>query len=693
MILDFFGLREQPFGVTPDPAYLYPSHTHCSALDSLTDAILTDRGFLALIADPGMGKTTLLQQVLEGLRESARAVFLFQTQCDSREFFQYLMHELGVDFTGMSLVAMHNKLNDILFAEMLSGRRFVLIIDEAQNLSDSVLETIRMLSNFETTHSKLMQIILAGQPQLGEKLEQKNLAQLLQRLNVIQYLEPLPPEETLGYIHHRLKVAGYRGDSLFDDSALALIAEHGGGIPREINKVCFRSMLEGYAAGAQLISTDLVEKAVHRLRLKPVRRLKLVSKAETPVPPPPPPTVLAEVLPAEPSPKLASASPVPQFTYPATKASLLPAWTIRIGATMVIVLIGMLLVPANALPRVAALLHGTFSATRNLVRPRSANLASVAASPKPPTASRPAPSAANPSSAPPAAISTETSTASRDFQVSARPQDSPYSLAGQLGLKVNRIVIDPGHGGYDTGTAGPHGLLEKDLCLDVSLRLGRLIQQNLPGTDVIYTRSDDRHVSLEERTAIANEAGADLFISIHANSSDLQDIRGAETFYLSLASPSESRELVARENSLSDSALHNLPEIVREITSNEKLSESRRLAVDIQQSLSRQLEQVSRQEANRGVKQAPFIVLTGANMPAVLSEISFVSNATDETLLQQSTQRQRIAEGLYWGVASYLGRLPSAPFSKPNDQRQGTAFSTDPRGRAASEKVAKNTGQ
>jgi len=143
MFLDFYHLREQPFGVTPDPAYLYPSRTHCEALDSLTEGILGGRGFLALIAEPGMGKTTLLYQVLEGLRDTARAAFLFQTQCNSREFFQYLLSELEVDSTGMGLVAMHNKLNEMLFAEMLAGKRFVLIVDEAQNLDDSVIETVQ----------------------------------------------------------------------------------------------------------------------------------------------------------------------------------------------------------------------------------------------------------------------------------------------------------------------------------------------------------------------------------------------------------------------------------------------------------------------------------------------------------------------------------------------------------------------
>src|ERR1700683_1967766 len=215
MFLDFFNLREQPFGVTPDPAYLYPSRTHCEALDSLTDGIMGGRGFLALIAETGMGKTTLLNQVLDGLRNTARAAYLFQTQCNSREFFQYLLSELGVDATGMGLVAMHNKLNEMLFAEMLAGRRFVLIVDEAQNLDDGVLETIRLLSNFETSNTQLLQIVLAGQPQLGEKLEQKRMVQLLQRITVVKQLEALSAEETAGYIRHRLKVAGHWGGGVF----------------------------------------------------------------------------------------------------------------------------------------------------------------------------------------------------------------------------------------------------------------------------------------------------------------------------------------------------------------------------------------------------------------------------------------------------------------------------------------------
>ena len=685
MILDFYGLREQPFGVTPDPAYLYPSHTHCAALDSLTDAILTDRGFMALIADPGMGKTTLLQQVLEGMREKARGVFLFQTQCDSREFFQYMMSELGVDFTRMSLVAMHNKLNEILFAEMLAGRRFVLIVDEAQNLQDSVLETIRMLSNFETTHAKLMQIVLSGQPQLGEKLQQKNMAQLLQRLTVVQYLEPFSPEDTAGYIRHRLKVAGYRGPSLFDASALALIAEESRGVPRDINKICVRSLLEGYAADATLISADLVEKAISRLKLvarsrpQPVLAPLAVS-APAPFTEPPAASVDRPSLQQTPGPaKVVSISPPPNLTYPATKRSLWKAWGTRSSAAVAILLAGSLLLPHSAISHVTESLRQKLSATRALVQ------RGVARTPNPPALSGSSVSTAKQpqlASASPNATSAQftvdntlpygsSQQAYFDLNRAAAAASAPrlmpdissprYSLAHELGLKVSRIAIDPGHGGYDTGTTGPHGLLEKDLCLDVALRLGQLIQKNLPGTQVVYTRTEDRHVSLEERTAIANDANADLFISVHANSSDFRYIRGAETFYLSLADSSEARDLASRENAFAESSLHELPDLLRKIARNDKIVESRQLAADIQQSLASQLQSVSHLEADRGVKHAPFLVLTGANMPAVLSEISFVSNAADERLLSDPAQRQRIADALYRGISAYLSRNAAPP--------------------------------
>jgi N-acetylmuramoyl-L-alanine amidase len=243
-------------------------------------------------------------------------------------------------------------------------------------------------------------------------------------------------------------------------------------------------------------------------------------------------------------------------------------------------------------------------------------------------------------------------------------RDGQRSLTRALGLKISRIVIDPGHGGHDTGTIGPHGLMEKDLCLDVALRLGHEIEEKLPGAEVIYTRKDDTFIPLEERTAIANDAKADLFISVHANSSHDAAARGIETYYLNFATSEESMAVAARENALAQSSLHDLQDIIKKIARNEKVEESKELASDIQDSLTHRLQLVSQDERNRGVKKAPFVVLIGANMPSVLSEISFISNPSDEKLLRKTDQRQRVADGLYRGIASYLDSLNSLSYDK-----------------------------
>lgn len=757
MFLDFFRLRQQPFGVTPDPAYLYPSRTHCEALDSLTEGILGGRGFLALIAEPGMGKTTLLYQVLEGLRDTARAAFLFQTQCNSREFFQYLLNELGVDSTGMGLVAMHNKLNEMLFAEMLAGKRFVLIVDEAQNLDDSVLETIRLLSNFETTHTKLLQIVLAGQTQLAEKLAQPRLAQLRQRIAVLNRLEPLSSEETARYIEHRLQVAGHSGDPLFTPGASALVAERSHGIPRNINKICLQALSDAFAQGRQQVTAEVVRGAAEKLEIRAAAPSTPAAAADS-----------AGYLPVQAK---------PQLNYQPLAGLSLPGWVLWTAILMGVLLsAGALLsrfIPWQTLRDQAAALNvpktllqrevadgppqvwlarestaggaidesslrtqGTASVTGietakaendtrvvvtldNPVEYDSARIASpdriyfdlrnarlspslerrirlqdglpnwvraaqnkdgvvrlvlrvdgseeyfaqslsnpyrlvidVRARPSGPT-----------SAAAPIVVVDNVEKTPSGPRVN---QGGLPSFARELGLKINRIVIDPGHGGYDTGTIGPHGLLEKDLCLDVALRLGHLIKENIPSAEVIYTRTEDIHVPLEERTTIANRANADLFLSIHANSSDSQQTRGVETYYLNFASSQESMALATRENALTQSSLHDLPDLLKMIARNEKVTESKQLALDIQNSLTQRLQVVSRGETNRGVKQAPFIVLTGANMPSVLSEISFVSNATDESLLRQGPQRQRVADGLYRGIAAYLVSLHSLPSDKRN---------------------------
>jgi N-acetylmuramoyl-L-alanine amidase len=248
--------------------------------------------------------------------------------------------------------------------------------------------------------------------------------------------------------------------------------------------------------------------------------------------------------------------------------------------------------------------------------------------------------------------------------VAAPTRDGQRSLSRALGLKIGRIVIDPGHGGHDTGTIGPHGLMEKDLCLDVALRLGKEIEEKLPGAEVVYTRKDDTFIPLEQRTAIANAAKADLFVSIHANSSHDSSARGIETYYLNFATSEESMEVASRENAQAQESMHDLQDIIKKIARNEKIEESKELANDVQDSLSHRMQLTSAGEKNRGVKKAPFVVLIGADMPSILSEISFISNPGDEKLLRKTDQRQHVADGLYRGIASYLESMNSLSYDK-----------------------------
>jgi len=244
-------------------------------------------------------------------------------------------------------------------------------------------------------------------------------------------------------------------------------------------------------------------------------------------------------------------------------------------------------------------------------------------------------------------------------------RDGQSTLTRTLGLKISRIVIDPGHGGHDTGTIGPTGLMEKDLCLDVALRLGKIIQQRLPGAEVVYTRSDDTFIPLEERTNIANQAKADLFISIHANSSQDHEARGIETYYLNLKGSAEAMEVAARENATAQEGVHDLQDLVKKIAQTEKIEESREFAEDIQDSLAKRIQTAGKPIKNRGVRKAPFVVLIGADMPSILTEISFLSNPADEKLLKRPEQRQKVAEGLYQGVASYLQSMNSVTVNTP----------------------------
>ena len=355
MFLDYYQLRDQPFGVTPDPRHLYLSCTHREALASLYFGLEFGRGFLGLIAKPGMGKTTLLFQLRERLNSTARTVFLFQTQCNSHELLQYLMSDLGFDTRGQDIVTLHQQLNELLAREMLAGKKFVLIIDEAQNLDHATLETIRLLSDFETPEKKMLQIVLSGQPQLAEKLALPGLVQLRQRIAILSRLEPFDPAETAHYVVDRLQVAGYAGSPLFTREALEMIAAHSQGIPRSINNLCFNALSLGYAMDRKKIDTDTLREVIADLNLDSLASVSTSASARastptraaafttatgsarsTPIPastPAPRTSQKPVVIPTKP------ASPL-SYTYASARKGIFSGQAFRAAAVAAVVIIG-----------------------------------------------------------------------------------------------------------------------------------------------------------------------------------------------------------------------------------------------------------------------------------------------------------------------------------------------------------------
>ena len=266
-IFRHFGLRENPFGVTPDPRFLFMSRTHREALASLVNGIQCGFGFQVLVAQPGMGKTTLLFDFLERFHGS-RTAFLFQQQHDSREFLQSLLLELKSESSETSHAKLYSQLNHLLSEAATTRERVIVVVDEAQNLDDPLLETLRQLSNFETTRSKLLQIVLAGQPQLAKRLGRPEQEQLRQRVSTIARLSPLRLDETRTYLNHRLNIAGYRGPEFFTAAALQLIWSEGHGIPRNMNTLCFNAMLLQFAQGARRVDEAAIKEAAQDLDLE-----------------------------------------------------------------------------------------------------------------------------------------------------------------------------------------------------------------------------------------------------------------------------------------------------------------------------------------------------------------------------------------------------------------------------------------
>ena len=262
VLLGFFGLQEQPYGVTPDPRFLYMTASHREALASLVYAIETKRGFSALVAEPGMGKTTLLFHVLERIKSSARTAFLFRPDGNSRDLLQSLLLDLGLEACPKDVPQMHEMLNSVLLEDMHAGRHFVWVIDEAQDLDTEVLESVRVLSNFETPVSKLMHIVLAGQPGLAEKLASPELLQLGQRVSTFAHLEPLSTRETSDYIQHRARQAGCRNSNLFAPESRTLIARASLGLPRNIHNICFSCLSMAFAERRREIDPGIVREVL-----------------------------------------------------------------------------------------------------------------------------------------------------------------------------------------------------------------------------------------------------------------------------------------------------------------------------------------------------------------------------------------------------------------------------------------------
>ncbi len=267
-MLRYFGLTDNPFGVTPEPRFLYPTGTHREALASLKYGFYSNRGFTALVAPPGLGKTTLLHAFLAEIRATARTVYLFNIdgQCSPKELIGSVLRDLGIA-PASDASELYNQLNASLAEEARAGRIVVVVVDEAQNLSEAALELLRTLSNFETASAKLIHIVMAGQPQLSEKLMQPNLVQLRQRITTVCHIDPLSSEETRAYIEHRLQLAGYQGRPLFSEEAISLIAAASGGTPRTINTLCFNSLSICRALNEKQVTGSMVEEAVADLEL------------------------------------------------------------------------------------------------------------------------------------------------------------------------------------------------------------------------------------------------------------------------------------------------------------------------------------------------------------------------------------------------------------------------------------------
>ncbi len=306
--------------------------------------------------------------------------------------------------------------------------------------------------------------------------------------------------------------------------------------------------------------------------------------------------------------------------------------------------------------------------------PPFGELAPVAPTPAPPpaaatrsVAAKPEPVAVRPEPPPPApAAKPEPPPRSTNGRSAQAARLLTPSLTRALGLKLRRVVLDAGHGGIDPGSDGPTGLVEKELLLDITTRLGRILEERTD-IEVLYTRKDDSFVDLHERAPFANRAKADLFLSIHANTAPVRSVVGAETYYLNRGESKEDLAVATRENATSAKSMYELGDLVKKIVAYDKRDESRQFATYVQAATHEFAVQTFGRVYNRGVRHAPFAVLIGATMPAVLVEVGFISNPKEEALLKKSDHRQKMAEALYKGIMTYANSLSHFAMAQAED--------------------------
>ncbi len=266
MYLDFYGLRELPFNITPDPRFLYFSEHHRVAYDSLMFGISNRRGFIELTGEVGCGKTTLCRAVLNNLGEDVETAFILNPCLSGTQLIRAILNDLGLAPKGRDRLGYLETLNEFLLQRSSPGVNVALLIDEAQDLSPEVMEQVRLLSNLETDQHKLLQIVLCGQPELKERLSRPDLRQLRQRITIRYSLPTLTEVETSRYINHRIQVAGATHDSLsFNDRAIHAVHRYAHGCPRMINAVCDHALLVSFAERNHRIDARHIRQAIHQL--------------------------------------------------------------------------------------------------------------------------------------------------------------------------------------------------------------------------------------------------------------------------------------------------------------------------------------------------------------------------------------------------------------------------------------------